>query len=112
MRDGHQQHAQEAADDGSPAAAEPGASVNTHYVGIGWDTKRQFDSSWDRGEPLRFPLSGVIAGWQQGMLGMKVGGTRLLVIPGELAYGSTPPDGAGIEPDETLVFVVNLQSIS
>lgn len=94
--------------EGDGPAAEPGAHVNTHYVGIGWDTKRQFDSSWDRGEPIRFPLDGVIAGWQQGIPGMKVGGRRLLVIPAELAYGHRPPPGSGIGPGETLVFVIDL----
>jgi peptidylprolyl isomerase len=94
--------------EGEGATAEPGASVNTHYVGIGWDTKRQFDSSWDRGQPLRFPLSGVIAGWQQGIPGMKVGGRRLLVIPAALAYGKRPPPGSGIGAGETLVFVIDL----
>lgn len=94
--------------EGDGAVAEPGAHVNTHYVGIGWDTKRQFDSSWDRGAPLRFPLSGVIAGWQEGIPGMKVGGRRLLVIPADLAYGNRPPPGSGIGSGETLVFVIDL----
>lgn len=94
--------------EGDGAPAEPGASVETHYVGIGWETKRQFDSSWDRGAPLRFPLSGVIAGWQQGIPGMRVGGRRLLVIPAELAYGNRPPPGSGIGAGEALVFVIDL----
>ena len=94
--------------EGEGAAVQPGASVNTHYVGIGWNTKRQFDSSWDRGQPLRFSLTGVIAGWQQGIPGMKVGGRRLLVIPADLAYGRTPPPGSGIGSGEALVFVIDL----
>lgn len=94
--------------EGDGPAAEPGAHVNTHYVGIGWDTKRQFDSSWDRGAPLSFPLGGVIAGWQQGIPGMRVGGRRLLVIPAELAYGKRPPPGSGIGVGEALVFVIDL----
>ncbi len=97
---------------GDGAEVKAGDTLTVDYCGVGLGGKALFDSSYTRGTPATFPLDGVIAGWQQGMLGMKVGGTRLLVIPGELAYGSTPPDGAGIEPDETLVFVVNLQSIS
>ena len=97
---------------GDGAEVKAGDTLTVDYCGVGLGGKALFDSSYTRGTPATFPLDGVIAGWQQGMLGMKVGGTRLLVIPGELAYGSTPPDGAGIEPDETLIFVVNLQSIS
>lgn len=94
---------------GDGAEAGEGATVTTHYVGIGWDSKTEFDASWNGGQPLQFPLSGVIAGWTQGIPGMKVGGRRLLVIPGELAYGPNPP-GAGIGPNETLVFVIDLVS--
>jgi peptidylprolyl isomerase len=94
--------------EGDGPAVEPGATVNTHYVGIGWDTKRQFDSSWDRGQPISFPLDRVIAGWTQGIPGMKVGGRRLLVIPAGLAYGDRPPPGSGIGRGETLVFVIDL----
>lgn len=92
--------------DGPPA--EPGGTVNAHYVGIGWDSGRQFDASWDRGAPLALPLDRVIAGWQRGIPGMRPGGRRLLVIPGDLAYGSAPPPGSGIGRDETLVFVIDL----
>lgn len=91
---------------GDPAAA--GATVRTHYVGVGWDSARQFDASWDRGQSIAFPLSGVIAGWQEGIPGMRVGGRRLLVIPGAMAYGDRPPPGSGIGRDETLVFVIDL----
>lgn len=94
--------------EGDGDAVEAGASVTTHYVGIGWNTKRQFDSSWDRGQPIRFPLGNVIAGWQQGIPGMRVGGRRLLVIPAALAYGNRPPPGSGIESGEALVFVIDL----
>ena len=78
-------------------------------MGIGWD--QAGSSSTPRGTagaPLRFPLDRVIAGWQEGIPGMKPGGRRLLVIPGELAYGPTPPPGARIAPNETLVFVIDL----
>lgn len=94
--------------EGEGAAAQSGATVTTHYVGVSWSSGEQFDSSWDRGEPISFPLSGVIAGWGEGIPGMKVGGRRLLVIPPEQAYGDQPPPGSGIEPGETLVFVIDL----
>jgi peptidylprolyl isomerase len=69
-----------------------------------------FDASWVRGEPATFPLPNVILGWQEGLVGMQVGGRRLLVIPAELGYGNNPPSGSGIEPGETLIFVVDLVS--
>ncbi|HET6690837.1 MAG TPA: FKBP-type peptidyl-prolyl cis-trans isomerase [Miltoncostaeaceae bacterium] len=94
--------------EGDGAAVPPGGTVNAHYVGIGWSSGRQFDASWDRGAPLSFPLDRVIAGWQEGIPGMKPGGRRLLVIPGDRAYGPTPPPGSGIGANETLVFVVDL----
>ena len=53
----------------------------------------------------------MITGWQEGLLGMKVGGRRLLVIPGSMGYGATPPQGSGILPNETLVFVVDLTAV-
>ena len=88
--------------------AQPGAVVRTHYVGISWSDTRQFDSSWDRGQPIEFPLDRVIAGWTRGIPGMRVGGRRLLVIPADLAYGQNPPPGSGIAPGETLVFAIDL----
>ena len=84
-----------------------GATVTTHYVGVSWSTGKQFDASWDRGQPISFPLSGVIAGWTQGIPGMRVGGRRLLVIPAHLGYGQAGA-GADIKPGETLVFVIDL----
>ena len=96
---------------GTGAAVQATDNVTVQYVGIGAESKQQFDASWDAGTTASFPLSGVILGWQQGLLGMKVGGRRLLVIPGDLAYGPTPPDGSGIGASETLVFVVDLISI-
>jgi len=89
-----------------------GATVTTHYVGVSWSTGREFDASWGRGQPVEFPLSRVIAGWTEGIPGMKVGGRRLLVIPSELAYGERPPPGSGINPGETLVFVIDLVSVA
>jgi len=95
---------------GSGDAVTPTSTVTANYSGYGMTTQTKFDSSWDRGEPATFPISGVIAGWQQGLQGMKVGGRRLLVIPGDLAYGTSPPPG--IESNETLVFVVDLTAVT
>jgi peptidylprolyl isomerase len=80
------------------------------YTGVGQASKQEFDSSWTTGQPITFPLSNVIEGWQEGLIGMKVNGRRELVIPGSMAYGSqgSPPD---IAPDETLAFVIDLVSI-
>jgi peptidylprolyl isomerase len=95
---------------GAEAVANKGAVVQ--YVGISWTTKRQFDASWDRGQPLPFALGvgQVIAGWDQGVAGMKVGGRRLLIIPPDLGYGASgqPP---AIAPNDTLVFVVDLVGV-
>jgi peptidylprolyl isomerase len=98
--------------EGSGDEVTPGATVTAHYVGVSASTGVQFDASWDRGAPISFPLDGVIQGWSQGLLGMKVGGRRTLVIPGHMAYGPHPPPGAGIAPNETLVFTVDLVDVS
>jgi peptidylprolyl isomerase len=98
---------------GKGKAAKAGDSVSVQYVGVSWSTGVQFDSSWDRGaEPFAFPLGAgrVIAGWDQGVAGMKEGGRRLLVIPPDLAYGAQSPS-PDIAPNETLVFVVDLVKI-
>ncbi len=96
---------------GTGAAAKAGDTLTVDYCGIGLSTQTLFDSSWVRGEPATFPLDGLIQGWVQGLPGMKVGETRLLVIPGALGYGPNPPQGSGIEPDETLVFVITLKDV-
>ena len=97
---------------GDGAEAVAGTTCTMQYVGHGWSTRRQFDASWDRGEPFSFRLGAgmVIGGWDQGVAGMKVGGRRKLTIPPELGYGSR---GAGrdIKPGETLVFVVDLLAV-
>lgn len=90
----------------------PGSTVTAHYVGYGASTGVMFDSSWSRQEPATFPLDGVIEGWQVGLVGMKEGGRRILVIPASQGYGDTPPDGSGIEPGETLVFVVDMVAVN
>jgi peptidylprolyl isomerase len=91
---------------GSGDAVQPGEFLEVEYCGIGLQTQEIFDSSWARGQSASFPLDGLIEGWQQGLPGMQVGGQRVLVIPGALAYGDTPPPG--IEPNETLIFVIDL----
>jgi len=95
---------------GSGDLVPAGATVTADYVGYGAATGEMFDASWVRGEPATFPLAGVILGWQEGLVGMQVGGRRLLVIPAELGYGDNPPPGSGIEAGETLIFVVDLVS--
>ena len=98
--------------EGTGAAAEPGQTVEVHYVGVSYLNGRQFDASWDRGQPFSFQLGAgsVIQGWDRGVAGMKVGGRRQLVIPPRLAYGpqGSPP---AIGPNETLVFVIDLLGI-
>ncbi len=97
--------------EGSGPEAQPGDTLTVDYCGVGLGGKTLFDSSWANGTPATFPLDQVIQGWQQGVPGMKVGGTRLLVIPGALAYGASPPYGSGIQLDETLIVVIQLKSI-
>ncbi|GGU61876.1 FKBP-type peptidyl-prolyl cis-trans isomerase [Lentzea flava] len=98
---------------GDGEEAKAGQRVMVHYVGVSHSTGEQFDASWDRGEPFQFPLGGgrVIAGWDQGVAGMKVGGRRKLVIPPHLGYGSRGAGGV-IKPNETLIFVVDLLGVS
>ena len=94
---------------GDGAEAQPGATVEVHYLGVEFDTGEQFDASWDRGESIEFPLRGLIQGWQEGIPGMKVGGRRQLTIPPEKAYG---PAGAGHRlSGKTLVFVIDLLAV-
>jgi peptidylprolyl isomerase len=96
--------------EGDGKVAGSGDTVHVHYVGVAYSTGEEFDASWNRGEPLEFALGAgqVIAGWDQGVQGMKVGGRRQLVIPPHLAYGSR---GVGpIGPNETLIFVCDLVS--
>ena len=86
------------------------STLTVHYTLMTWSNGSIVESSWSGGQPATFPLSGVIAGWQQGLPGAKVGGRRLLVIPAELGYG---PNGSGpIGPNETLIFVVDIIGVS
>ncbi|TFD26931.1 FKBP-type peptidyl-prolyl cis-trans isomerase [Cryobacterium cryoconiti] len=91
---------------GEGAEATPGATVNVHYLGVEYDTGDEFDSSWSRGQSINFPLGQLIAGWQQGIPGMKVGGRRKLVVPPHLAYG--PAGGGHRLSGQTLIFVIDL----
>lgn len=89
------------------APASDATTVRVHYTGYLVDGTK-FDSSVDRGEPIDFPLSGVIPGWTEGVGSMKVGGKRKLVIPSELGYGARGTPGGPIPPNATLVFDVEL----
>lgn len=97
---------------GDGEEAQVGDAVAVQYVGASWSDGQEFDASWDRGAPFRFTLGEgrVIEGWDEGLVGMREGGRRRLVIPPELGYGQR---GAGevIGPGETLVFVVDLLEI-
>lgn len=94
---------------GTPAVAS--STVKVQYVGSNYADGKVFDASWEHGgQPIDFPLSGVIPGFAQGIVGMKVGGRRELVIPPALGYGTrgSPP---AVGPNETLVFVIDLVGV-
>ena len=100
---------------GTGKAAVAGQSVTVHYTGwlfYGGERGKKFDSSKDRGDPFGFPLGAghVIKGWDEGVQGMKIGGTRTLTIPPELGYGSRGAGGA-IPPNATLIFEVELLGV-
>ncbi len=103
---------------GSGAEARPGMTVSVHYTGWLYDVNaadkkgRKFDSSKDRNEPFDFPLGGgqVIEGWDKGVAGMKVGGTRVLTIPPAMGYGARGAGGV-IPPNATLLFEVELLGV-
>jgi len=98
---------------GTGPKARSGQTVTVQYDGVLWRDGSEFDASWNHGQPFSFPLGQgqVIPGWDQGVAGMQKGGRRLLTIPPDLAYG---PNGAppAIGPNETLVFVVDLENIT
>ncbi|MCX4232413.1 FKBP-type peptidyl-prolyl cis-trans isomerase [Streptomyces sp. NPDC020707] len=98
--------------EGDGPVAKAGDTVSVHYVGVAFSTGEEFDASWNRGTPLQFRLGigQVIAGWDQGVQGMKVGGRRQLTIPAHLAYGDQGA-GARIQPGETLIFVCDLVGV-
>ena len=96
--------------DGSEAAE--GMQVTVDYAGISWSSGREFDASWNRNDTFAFGLGAgqVSRGWDQGVMGMKVGGRRRLTIPPSMAYGSNGAGGV-IGPNETLIFVVDLRGV-
>jgi peptidylprolyl isomerase len=98
--------------EGTGPAAKAGDQLTVQYVGVNYANGKQFDASWDRGQPFQFQLGagGVIPGWDEGLVGMKAGGRRELIIPPDLAYGAqgAPPD---IPPNATLIFVIDLEQI-
>ena len=99
--------------DGDGAEAGAGDTIKAHYVGVAHSTGEEFDASWNRGAPLEFRLGvgQVIRGWDEGIVGMRVGGRRRLTIPANMAYGDR---GAGsvIKPGETLIFGVDLVEVA
>ncbi len=97
---------------GDGAEAKPGRVVRVHYVGVAFASGKEFDSSWERGEPFKFAVGGgrVIKGWDRGLRGMRVGGRREIVVPPRLGYGKESPSPL-IPPHSTLVFVVDLVSV-
>lgn len=96
---------------GDGEEVKPGATVTAHYTGAVATNGTIFQSSHDFGEPIEFSLNEVIKGWAEGVPGMKVGGTRRLVIPADLAYGATPPEGSGIPANAPLVFDIELTAV-
>jgi peptidylprolyl isomerase len=96
--------------EGDGEVAKPGAKVDVHYLGVDFETLEEFDSSWGRGQSINFPLGSLIAGWQQGIPGMKVGGRRQLICPPALAYG--PAGGGHRLSGRTLTFVIDLLGVS
>lgn len=98
--------------EGDGATAKAGDTVTVDYVGVAYSTGKEFDASWNSGQPFTFSLGAgeVIPGWDQGVAGMKIGGRRELVIPPDLGYGEAGA-GADIGPNETLIFVVDLRGV-
>ena len=98
---------------GKGPGAKRGDTVVVNYVGLNFSNGREFDASWDSGAtfPVQLGTGSVIAGWEKGLIGIKEGGRRKLVIPPELGYGAQgyPPD---IPPNETLIFVIDAVSIN
>jgi peptidylprolyl isomerase len=95
---------------GTGEEAKPGDTVDVHYLGVDLESGEEFDSSWSRGQSVNFPLRSLIAGWQEGIPGMRVGGRRELVVPPALAYG---PAGSGHQlSGRTLIFVIDLLGVS
>ena len=96
-------------EEGTGAVAEAGSTVDVHYLGVDFETGEEFDSSWGRGQSVKFPLRQLISGWQEGIPGMKVGGRRQLICPPHLAYG--PAGGGHRLSGRTLTFVIDLMGV-
>ncbi|NQX26767.1 FKBP-type peptidyl-prolyl cis-trans isomerase [Microbacteriaceae bacterium VKM Ac-2854] len=94
---------------GDGAEAQPGSTVDVHYLGVEYDSGEEFDSSWSRNQSINFPLNNLIRAWQQGIPGMKVGGRRKLICPPALAYG--PAGGGHPLSGKTLIFVIDLLGV-
>jgi peptidylprolyl isomerase len=94
---------------GTGAEAQPGSTVDVHYLGVDFESGEEFDSSWSRNQSIDFPLGSLIKGWQQGIPGMKVGGRRELICPPNLAYG--PAGGGHRLSGRTLIFVIDLLGV-
>lgn len=97
--------------EGSGAEAKSNSTVTVNYTGAVAATGLIFQSSLDSGQPVSFPLNQVIKGWSEGVPGMKVGGTRRLLIPASLAYGANPPPGSNIPANADLVFDITLLNV-
>ncbi|MEU7168949.1 FKBP-type peptidyl-prolyl cis-trans isomerase [Streptomyces morookaense] len=97
---------------GDGPEAQPGRVVRIHYVGVTFESGKEFDASWDRGEPFKFAVGGgrAIKGLDRGLRGMKVGGRREITVPPRLGYGKQSPSPL-IPAGSTLVFVVDLLSV-
>ena len=96
---------------GSGEEVKPGSDVTAHYTGAVAATGVIFQSSKDGGQPIPFNLNGVIKGWTDGVPGMKVGGTRRLIIPADQAYGANPPQGSNIPANAALVFDIEIVGV-
>ena len=94
--------------EGEGKEALPSSNVLVHYVGVEYDSGEEFDASWNRGEPIDFPLTNLIKGWQEGIPGMKVGGRRKLICPPDYAYGR----GTHRLSNKTLIFVIDLLDVT
>lgn len=98
---------------GEGPEAKPGNVVQVHYVGVTFSSGKEFDASWDRGQPFKFAVGGgrVIKGWDRGIRGMRVGGRREIIVPPRLGYGKQSPSPL-IPAGSTLVFVVDLLTVT
>lgn len=98
---------------GDGLEAKPGRVVQVHYVGVTFESGKEFDTSWDRGQTFKFAVGGgkVIKGWDRGVRGMKAGGRREIIVPPRLGYGNQSPSQL-IPAGSTLVFVVDLLSVA